>query len=383
MNILMVPSWYKNETNSILGSFFREQALALTKMGHQVYVADATFQGADNLKSKRLFRLKKYNDNGLITYSCVFPALGIARLPSGGMGIYKRNLKKIFKAIKKDGVNIDLIQAHSFYPAGYGAVCLGKHYGIPTVVTEHNSLVLKKQLSPQRVAMLKATVEDADRFVCVSNALKKSVAEITKTNKKIEVLPNSVGHEFSCVPNSANETFTFASVGNLIPGKRFDLTLSAFAHLHSEKPNARLVIAGDGYLHEQLENQAKQLNISDSVRFLGRVPRENIVSVLQQSDAFVLPSDAETFGVVYIEALACGKPVIGAKNGGAEEIITDDNGILIDKNDVEQLYVAMRYLYDNISRFDGAEIAKCCYEAYGEESLSKRYIEIYHEILNK
>lgn len=380
MNILMVPSWYKNETNSISGSFFREQALALVRRGHRVWVADATFQGADNLKSPRLFRLKQYDDEGLCTYSLVVPALGIARTPSGGVGIYCRNLGRIFQRMEKDGVRIDLIQAHSFYPAGVAAVRLGKKHGIPVVLTEHNSNVLKKTLPPKRVQMLKEAVAGADRVVCVSNALKKAMQELTGTEREIDVLYNSVDSRFTYVPKPAQENFTFVSAGNLIPVKRFDLTLEAFARLYREDPSVRLTIAGGGYLRQELEALAADLGVADAVAFSGRIPREQMSALLQGADAFVLPSDAETFGVVYIEALACGKPVIGARNGGAEEIITAGNGLLVEKNDATGLYEAMKTLRKEISRYSGAALAADCEARFGEETLAKQTLAIYRSL---
>ena len=188
MNILIVPSWYKTRNNTVLGSFFREQALSLKNQGHTVYVADATFQGRAALNNPWLFRLKKYDDEGMMTYVLSIPTFGMVRLPSGGISIYRHNLERIYKQLLKDGVNIDVIHAHSFYPAGAGAVWLGKKYGVPTVVTEHNSIVLKKTLSPKRIEMLSATVEGSSAFACVSNALRRSVVELTNTKKNITAI---------------------------------------------------------------------------------------------------------------------------------------------------------------------------------------------------
>lgn len=381
MNILMVPSWYKTESNSISGSFFREQAMALTAQGHSVYVADATFQGKGDLNSPRLFRLRKYDDGALRTYSLVWPAFGITRMPSGGVPIFRHNLHRIFKKIQRDGIRIDLIQAHSFYPAGVAAVWLGEKYGIPTVVTEHLSTVLRKSLHPKRVEMLKKTVNGADRFVCVSHALKNAVVELTGTEKTVAVLPNSVIDSFCYVPKAQGQTFTFVSAGNFVPGKRFDLTLAAFARLYREDPTVRLKIAGDGPLRSRLETLTGTLNITDAVTFLGRVPREKMPALYQSSDAFVLPSDSETFGVVYIEALACGLPVIGTRNGGAEEIITAENGLLVKLNDADGLYKAMAQLRQDCGKWDPAKLSADCLAQYGEAAVAARTLEGYRSIL--
>ena len=88
------------------------------------------------------------------------------------------------------------------------------------------------------------------------------------------------------------------------------------------------------------------------IKLLGRLSRLRTAEEVKNSDAFVLASVNEPFGVVYIEALACGKPVIGSRNGGAEFIINSSNGLLVDVDNREQLAKAMKYLYDNINGYD-------------------------------
>ena len=380
MNVLIVPSWYKNEKKPILGSFFEEQARTLLNNGHNVYVADATLQGFDNLFSKRMFKLCKYDDDGLITYSRITPGFGLARTVRGGLEIFNHSLEKIYKTMISDGIKIDVIHAHSFFPAGIVAVWLGKKYGIPVVVTEHNSLVLKGSLHPTRVGLLKETVENSAAFVCVSQALKKSVVKLTGTKKFIEVIPNLVDSRFRYREKSTKDMFTYSSIGNLIAGKRFDLTLKAFARVRERVSNAQLIVVGGGVLRASLEQMAMKLNIADFVEFKGVLSRDEVADVLSQSDVFVLPSDFETFGVVYIEALASGVPIVATRNGGAEAIVSDDNGILTDIGDEDELYNAMLDIYDNYDRYDLKSISKACKEIYGEDSIGKKLSMLYERI---
>ena len=378
----MVPSWYQNEKNSISGSFFREQALALLRRGHRVWVADATYQSFDNITSKRLLRLCKFSDEGLETYSFIAPAIGIARTPSGGVNWFYRRLRRIYKEILRAGVKIDIVQAHSFYPAGVGALRLCKEYDLPLVMTEHNSLVLKEKLHPKRIPWLCSLTEEADRFICVSNALKESVLRLTKTEKDIEVIPNSVDGRFSFKDEKPDSPFTFVSIGNLVAGKRFDLTLQAFSKVLEAIPGAKLSVVGDGPLKSELRELAEKLGISSSVSFTGRIPREDLCTLLNRSHVFVLPSDAETFGVVYVEALACGCPVIATRNGGAEEIVTEDRGILTEKNDVKALTKAMLKMYSDYSIYDPKKLSEACLGEYSEDVLAQRTEEIYLQVLS-
>ena len=98
--------------------------------------------------------------------------------------------------------------------------------------------------------------------------------------------------------------------------------------------------------------------------------------------AFVLPSDFETFGVVYIEALASGTPVIATRNGGAECIVTEGNGILTDVGDEEALFSAMLSLYKEYDKYDTESISKKCIDVYGEEIVGEKISALYERINN-
>ncbi len=378
MTVLIIPSWYKTESNAVLGSFFREQAMVLQKAGINVIMADATLQGKKDYFSKRCFSLKKYNDEGLLTYSYVVPAIGTGRMQNGGSYIFYLNLKKIYKKIIQDGYKIDVIHAHSYMPAGVAAIRLGKEEGIPVVITEHASDVLNKQLTPKRKSLLKEVVSGSKEFICVSDALKKAVSELTDNVKEPVVIPNLVDSRFVYNPEKQTDKFTYISIGNLIPSKRFDLTIEAFALCFRGNSDVKLKILGDGILRKNLEILAHEKGIKDQIVFKGRVSRERVVRELQDSNVFVLPSDYETFGMVYVEALSCGLPVIGTKNGGAEEIITKNNGYLIKKDNPSMLATAMREAYETYYKFDKSEIARDCKEKFGENQIIDQILKIYY-----
>lgn len=383
MTVLIVPSWYKTDSNPNLGSFFREQALMLAKRGIKVIVADATLQGKADYRSKRCFRMQCVDDEGLLTYSYVIPALGISRMQNAGTDIFYVNLKKIFKRIIRDGHKIDLIHAHSYLPAGFAACKLGKMNNIPVIVTEHASDVLIKNISERRKYLLAETVDKSEAFICVSNALRSAVTELTHTSKKIYVIPNAVCEKFNAKNKSNDPFFNFITVGNLVESKRFDLVIKAFAELCKKNSKIKLKIVGSGNMLCQLEELVSQHGLKDRVLFRGRLDRDSVVKEMQNSDAFVLASDFETFGVVYVEALACGLPVIGTRNGGAEDIIGVEDGILIDKGNEEQLTRAMKYVYTNYLAFNKEKIEFNCRKRFGEDTVVDNIIDIYNQKYNE
>ncbi len=382
MRVLIVPSWYTPGPNKQLGSFFREQAMALLQDGVDVILADATLQGRDNIISKNNFHLRNFSDEGLDTYAYTVPALKLSKVPKLFVKVFYHNLEKIFRRIQRDSKKIDIIHAHSFYPAGYAAVILGDKYGIPVVITEHSSSIVAKKLNGFQEDLLKVCVEKSAKFICVGNALRQSVINYTHTVKKIYVIPNMVDNRF--VPNNdatQREPFFYVSIGNLIHSKRFDLTIKSFAMCFKGQEQIKLKIIGDGELSSELRSLAEELDVAQQVLFMGRLSRDEVVRELQASHAFVLPSDFETFGVVYIEAMACGLPVIGTKNGGADDIITPADGYLVNVDSLDELKEAMEECYRSYQTFDRTKIADCCKKRFGEERVSSEIKALYDKLM--
>lgn len=380
MNILIVPSWYEARPGAQLGSFFREQALALKRSGCNVIVADATLQSMKSTKKKKLFSIQKKDDEGLLTYSYFMPSFGLMRTPKLCAKVCAHNLEKIFRLIIKDGHKINVIHAHSFYCAGVAATRLGQKYGIPVVVTEHSSAIISKKIDGQKTDLLKETVENSERFICVGNRLKNAVIEYTGTNN-ITVIPNMVDKIFSYSEVKSSNSFYFVSIGNLIQSKRFDLTIRAFAKSFKGNHDVKLTIIGDGPLKEDLKSLARTHGVEKQILFTGRLDRNSVACELQKSNVFVLASDYETFGVVYIEAMACGVPVIGTRNGGAEDIINEGCGILVDTDDVDQLANAMKLLFSKYKDYNKKHIADQCNSKYGEMAISKQLQVVYSDIM--
>jgi phosphatidylinositol alpha-1,6-mannosyltransferase len=143
------------------------------------------------------------------------------------------------------------------------------------------------------------------------------------------------------------------SVGGLKARKGQDVALRAFGRVKQAVPSAQYWIVGDGHWRSRLESLAHALGLADSVRFMGRVDDEVLPIYYHASDLFVLTPrlinwNFEGFGLVYLEAAACGKPCVASRSGGVEDAVLDgETGLLVPEADVEATAEAViRLLHD-------------------------------------
>ena len=380
MNILIIPSWYNTKKNPTNGSFFREQAMALKDAGHNVIVAFVEVE-LISFKSKKN-KIDIYDDNGIKTYRI------IQGKPSktsnlGTAFAFNLGLNKIYKYIKEKE-KVDIVHLHSCLWGGLGAVSISKKLNVPLVITEHSSYYARFKVRYLEDLMIKYILKNADKVISVSNSLKNI---LSKYKCDIEVLPNMVDcNKFSPKENLLNnksnkDEFTFLSLCYLNKNKGIDILIRAFEK-YLKKSNVKLVIGGDGPEKGPLIKLVKSLNISDKVEFKGALSREKVYEEINNCDAFILPSRFETFGVVLIEALSNGKPVISTKNGGANEIITKENGLLIDIDNVDQLGNAMICIIKNYEKYNKEKIRENCINTYDKKVIIEKLGKIYKNVLS-
>ena len=277
----------------------------------------------------------------------------------------------------------DIIHAHFGTWAGYAANLVYKCYGIPYVITEHASSINGGKVTPGQAATLRAAYKNAQKVICVGTLLKKNLTPYLEHPDKAVVIPNFV--DIGTFRQSGHRTekekkFTFVSIGNLSKRKGFGELLDAFAQSFHNRPHVSLVIAGDGEEQANLQDKIRTLRLEQQVTLAGRLSREEIALLLASSDAFVLASHAETFGIVFIEAMATGMPAIGTVCGGPEDIITPESGYLIRPGDVEALAGKMCEIYDNYEQFDKELIRQSVAGRFDFKLAGQKLKEIYQSI---
>ena len=167
----------------------------------------------------------------------------------------------------------------------------------------------------------------------------------------------------------------------LTHNKNQKLLINAFALGFKKNTNVFLRIAGYGELEQKLKNLVKEYALEERITFLGRLSQDRVREEMQNADCFVLSSNYETFGVVLIESLACGAPLIATRCGGPEDIVKEDNGILIDVGDKKALVEAMHYMYKNNTKYNRTTLSKRTIEKFSEKAFVDRVTSLYNRIL--
>jgi glycosyltransferase involved in cell wall biosynthesis len=200
-------------------------------------------------------------------------------------------------------------------------------------------------------------------------------------------MPNVVNSAFTAadirVPDAEEDRaeFRFLSIGALLPWKNHADLLRAFAIAFKDRGDVRLRIGGKGPLRQRLEHLSRELEIQDQVAFLGELSREKVLEEIRECDAFVLPSNFETFSVVLIESLAMGKPVVATDCGGPREIVNDDNGLLVPVGDVDLLAEAMQSMIEQRHLYPPISLRQACIAEYGEQAIIPRHLAVYESVL--
>ena len=401
MKVLIISHMYPSTFNSMAGIFVHQQVKTLKEKGIEVKVISpvplAPFPL--NLISKKWARYReipyKTNIEGIDVYYpryLEFPK-GIMFHRSGffmAKGI-KRIINKVYKEFK-----FDLIHSHVAVPDGYAGMILNKEFKVPHVVTIHGQdfqNTISRNINCKKA--LFNVLNHIDKIITVSNKLKNVVKDENFYNK-IEVVNNGIDKDYISVDkiqenyiekNRINKNLIkILSVSNLKETKGIHINLKAIAKLKEIYSNISYDIIGDGEYRGKLEELIKELGLEDNVSFLGKLEHKEVIDIMKQYDIFSLPSYKEGFGMVYIEAMAQGIPVIGVKGEGIEDAIENGvNGFLVERKNIEELVKIMKFLIENPHK--RIDIGKCAIETVLNKFTwnvnADKMISIYNEMILK
>jgi glycosyltransferase involved in cell wall biosynthesis len=232
-------------------------------------------------------------------------------------------------------------------------------------------------------------ISKSDYYTVVSKEI-KNVAEENfdiNFNNKLKVISMGIPYEeFKRVkPNFSKETFTAVFVGRLSEMKGTEYLIRAIGELKKQGEKIRCKIIGDGPKREYLENLVKDLNIEDRIQFTGFIPHSELTEELNGTSVFVGPSITtstgykEGFGLVFVEAMAAGLPVIASRSGGITDTVKHkETGLLVEEKDYKQIAEYIKEIRDNESlRNELIKGGKQTAKQYSWQNIGERFMELF------
>jgi glycosyltransferase involved in cell wall biosynthesis len=279
----------------------------------------------------------------------------------------------------------DVIHAHGALPCGQAARTFSRELKIPFVVSVHGLDAFAGRQSGRLLAgwCYRKTVEvyrDAATVICISEKVKHEVTRKIAVNAR--VIYNGVDEGRFWPRTEFADPNTILCVGNLIPIKGQDLLLRSFADLTPLFPRLRLELIGNGPERDRLVDVAADLGVKEKIRFRGRCSRDEVAEAMRGCAVFALPSSYEGLGCVYLEAMACAKPVIGCRGQGIDEVIEHGkSGILIEPGNRNELTENLRVLLSNAEYRHrlGAAARSRILQQFTLKHQAEAFVELYRE----
>ena len=392
LKVQIITPWYPSSYHPYRGIFVKNQVRALREIGVDVAVEVPTifpaprgpvpplvWNGADQLAMQNP--------------DLIFPTIGDAiqipcPVPSGS-GIpgrftsFSNGLKMKRNHLPFDA---DLEHVHVGLPTAASVASLSDR---PLVITEHSSQAATQCSVPAVAEMYRKALESSSAFICVSGFLQREISESlnVEINSKWKVVPNIVNFDsFSFVMREKFQCSSWIYVGALFNSKGVVELLRVFALYKKQiDPEVTLTLVGEGTLKTWIERFSRSRGIYDSVNIVGPQSQENVHKYLAQADLMVHLSPYETFGLVSLEAIASGLPVISLKNGGAEETWGDLQNscgqILDSKLTEEEIVEAIHEFSLKTSDLDLRFASDSLKKRFSPSAVTSKLIEIYESIL--
>lgn len=331
--LLIITPVYPDEDGTYQGGVFvKDQVDILRQHFQEVVVIAPILRSFGFLPEDSLCRDYQYENVRVYYPRSVYIPWPLYRRFGLGSLYYDARCSAVERLIKQEKIEFDLVHAHFVWPSADIGRHLKERYGVPVVVTAHGydiyELPFLNEIWGKRVT---SVLNAADAIITVSRRNEECIKKLGVT-KPVYVIPNGFRSDLFYPRDQAEcrralglppDRKILLAVGNLVEVKGHRYLVEAMAEVVKERPDVLCVIVGSGPLKGKLEGQIKSLGLEEHVRLVGGKPHEEIPIWMNACDVFVLPSLRESFGIVQIEAMACGKPVVATRNGGSDDLFAD------------------------------------------------------------
>jgi glycosyltransferase involved in cell wall biosynthesis len=385
LHVLMLPSFYHTRQKPYDGTFFRDWALALAGAGVKVGVGYVEGRSLRDV-SWRALRETRFQTTASVESGLPTVRLEgwntLAQWTPGGL-VWARLTRRVIREYIERHGRPDLIAAQSVIWAGQAARLAHESWGLPFVITEMMTGFGTGTVHGWQAAISRRAFAAAEAVIAISENLRTSLRHLGGP-RHIELIPCTVDERYWTMPPQprAGGPFTFYAQAHLTPRKGFDILIRAFAARFRGDQTCRLIIGGGGAIRADLEALAASTGVQSQVTFLGAIPRDVVRDAMWAANCFVLPSHAENFGVVLIEALSTGLPVISTRCGGPEDIITDEVGLLLRPGDEQGLAEAL-WTMRNRPAYAPEAVRTYAVARFGYAAVGARLRDYYRGVLRR
>lgn len=390
MHVLVISRNYPNRVFPHLGLWVQRQTAELAKTCRMTVFAPVPYcpPGPLPIGFAKFRRIEPMRLDGSIAVHyprfLVGPGNTTYRLDAMSYVLgMRRKLAKLH-----DDTPIDVIHAHFTYPEGAAATILGRRFGLPVVITEHNLWRPWMDELPRVRRQALLALDRADAVVAVSRAAHMNIEAVALRPIPACIVPIGVdGAAFPLKTLLQGRAHRLLYVGWLNHIKGVDVLLRALALLVERRPDVRLtLVGGSAYRNanrceQSIHDLVVALRLDANVEFRGPQTETEVASAMREADVLVVPSRRESCGSVILEALSSGTPVVVTRSGGPEDIVTDDVGRIVQSDDPAALATAIERVLEDPARFEPERLRDHALGRFSWGLLAARYVAIYRHAI--
>lgn len=334
------------------GNFTYEYCLALYKRGVDfvLFLPNIPGEGRSTVREEMPYEIR---------YVLPKPILGFKDSSGPRWAIWQWYIWQYFKII--DLSEFTLVHSLTEYPLSFMAARCAKKNKLPFIMNALGTYAVAPLVQWPAKYLLKSSYNGAKEIIAISQFTKDKIIEYAKKDYNVSIIHPGVNFsrfvdkpDMSEIVEKYKNNLVLLTVGKLIPRKGHDLAIYAIAKIKNKYPNLKYLIVGDGKHEGFLKQLVKDLGLDNQVEFLGRVSNDDIIKYFHLCDLYVhtptFSNDLkfEGFGIVYLEASACGKPIVASDAGGIKDAVVDGKTGLIAKNeDIDDIASKISQLLDD------------------------------------
>ncbi len=408
INILFIPSWLPGTgLLRVNGVFSVHQAEIINKYSLKYRPIIVEWgQGREYIPLARPWELREWrrvrkqlrntwvdDSNGVMRLKVKPPIMWSHQLPLGG---HQRLVPKIIELINEvysqEGLEFGIIHAHVSYPGGYLASKISKELNVPYVLTEFMGpfpFPHFRRFESMYDEFIAKPIRDASANLVLSLYLKErygllrlpepEIVPFSVDGSRFKPIAEDIFHENKASNQDKDTRLLF--IGSIIKEKGVGDLIQALRMLHDSGRRVTLTIIGDGKDASRFHKLANELSVNNIIEWKGLVDNQDLPEMMHDADVFVLPSWHDTFGVVYVEAMACGLPIVATRCGGPDSFITDEIGRLVPVKSPILLAEAIGELIDNLECYSRNTIRRIFEENFSDETVVRRLEAVYDQAL--